>query len=257
MSQGGSVREVVAPDAARVVGRVAVAGLERGRLVAAPVRARVVARGEPQTSGPAPDCSYCSVTSSRASSATERPGDGIAQAGEQLGRRCAAPSVSGTAAARSRAGSTCAASFAPTTCAQSSAPGSPRASSGPAERRRPSRSAISTAVSRRAGKAAVSSGSISTRVVAMTDATPSSSQGPRTSPTVKSPVATAVATGQTRLYCASSVVVGRTLASASAAANVRIVTASTSPAARRSSPRACSAARIAPCDQRQHGYALR
>ena len=98
---------------------------------------------------------------------------------------------------------------------------------------------------------------MTTRVRSMTDPTLGSSHGPRTSATVKPPVATTFATGQTRLYCASSVEEGRTLASASAAANVVIVTASTSSGARRPSPRASSAARIAPCDQRQQGYALR
>ena len=169
--------------AARVVGRVAVARLERGRLVAAPVRAGVVAGGQPEDVGagarllvPQRDVVEDELRHGRATRRGRR-GAPSSSAG------VAVPSVGG-GSARSRSGSTCSATFAATTSAQSSAPGSPAASSGPAARRRPSRSAISTAVRRRAGNASVSDGSMTTRVRSMS---PGSPHGPRTSATVKSP----------------------------------------------------------------------
>ena len=72
---------------------------------------------------------------------------------------------------------------------------------------------------------------------------------PSTSSTPKRPRASAVAIGQTRLYCISSVFVGRRRERSSAAANVRTTTDSM----RVGSGRRRSAASMPGCDQRQHG----
>ena len=85
----------------------------------------------------------------------------------------------------------------------------------------PSVSSISTAVSRRAGKAAVSSGSTTIVTRSNIATTAGSSNGPSTSGTPKRPRASAQATGQCRLYWATSVLVGIVLARPSAAAKVR------------------------------------
>ena len=108
----------------------------------------------------------------------------------------------------------------------SGASGSPGASCGPAFNISPSNSWTVIAARRRAGNSASRAGSIRTEVRCMS---PSVAWSPRPDVIVEaliSPVASTAATGNTREYCACSVVTGGSAASRAAAPNVSMVIAS-------------------------------
>ena len=151
-------------DAARVVGRVAVAGLERRRLVAAPVRPGVVSGGKPDDVGARAglleedrriDELELRHRSATASASQSRPSSAAASS---------APSDPPRAGgARSRGPSISSSRLRATIASQPGSSGSPGASSGPAASTPPpAAGTISTAVSRCAGNAAVSSSSTTT-----------------------------------------------------------------------------------------------